>query len=924
MSLSVLLLLSSGSAAFLGVQIKGGNYTVTLDGKPWLRSGELRLFANGEWHSRTGGSSHKCDPVKQTDQTGGRPISTIGNTTDGSCCDACLENPACDAWVRMATPDPKNPHSPGTCWLIKGATGTKASSTRTVGFKHSLITGKLELAGESGPVSGADRFGSFAKTTLHWSATTSTGTVSTFDTAFRVYDGDDHSGTIVFEQSTPAGLKHTNYKNTSFADRGKPKVLPFLHFPSFDTTAPESVLSSGSSGYTTWQGTQISRGFLPLGRGPPTEKVLGLDSGPVVIFDGRGDELVQGNHALIVSPATHFKGAVQMRSGADWVAGVSGEVEEVPAGFTHETIVHASDSGVTHTIDSWGQAMRRAHNTSKAADKLVTHIGYWTDNGAFYYGDAYPQKQPGTDYNLSCCTEDKLLAARKGLLDDGIALQYLQLDDWWYHGPHPHKNFGGVKCVAEWELPRDTYPGGLANLSKLYKLPFLLYGPYFCAENQWNQTLVPAGADAGVPPAEESFAFYSKAFEWVLSHGGNAYEVDFMCDLYLGIPEFRRTLDSATVWQKGMNDAGKAKGVVTQFCMMHPSDLLNTLQFDYVTNGRASPDYASTSNWFIGGSSLLFWAVGMRPSKDNFWSGDGQQRQPGFKEPNPGHDGELNAILATMSTGPVGPADGAGQHNATRLKRTCAANGRILQTEKPLTPIDATFQAVLDGARAVPAAAVWGTYSGALKTKGAGGASSAAASGDASVDITTYHILGVDVNATKPEGFALLREDLYPPPPPSESFLVRDWHLSSACVHGQDAFTSGCIGAYVSPQAPVVYHMDSGMSWPFGTHTTQLLTATVASNGTWVLLGELGKFVTVSSARFRGLSITAAGLTVTVVGGPGEAVHVTALQPSGTPSGASWAVVTTDVLLGAEGRCTLTLTDTAGSCTVERLGGRAA
>jgi hypothetical protein len=138
-----------------------------------------------------------------------------------------------------------------------------------------------------------------------------------------------------------------------------------------------------------------------------------------------------------------------------------------------------------------------------------------------------------------------------------------------------------------------------------------------------------------------------------------------MNQLYLGIPEFRRTLDAATVWQAGINQAGIDKDIRTQFCMMHPSDLLNTLWFSHVTNGRASPDYASSSNWFIGGSSMLFWAVGMRPSKDNFWSADNQPRQPGFTEPNPGSNGELNAIIATMSTGPVGPADGAGQVRST-------------------------------------------------------------------------------------------------------------------------------------------------------------------------------------------------------------------------------------------------------------------
>ena len=70
-----------------------------------------------------------------------------------------------------------------------------------------------------------------------------------------------------------------------------------------------------------------------------------------------------------------------------------------------------------------------------------------------------------------------------------------------------------------------------------------------------------------------------------------------------------------TVWQEGINQAGVVKDVRTQFCMMQPSDLLSTLRFSHVTNGRASPDYASNENWFIGGSSMLFWAVGMRPSK---------------------------------------------------------------------------------------------------------------------------------------------------------------------------------------------------------------------------------------------------------------------------------------------------------------------
>lgn len=100
-----------------------------------------------------------------------------------------------------------------------------------------------------------------------------------------------------------------------------------------------------------------------------------------------------------------------------------------------------------------------------------------------------------------------------------------------------------------------------------------------------------------------------------------------MSELYLGVPEFRRTLDAATRFLAGMNGAGEALDVPIQFCMMQPSDILASLELNQATNGRASFDYQEDYNWNTGGSSLLFWAMGMRPSKDNFWSGDGQVSQ---------------------------------------------------------------------------------------------------------------------------------------------------------------------------------------------------------------------------------------------------------------------------------------------------------
>jgi hypothetical protein len=59
--------------------------------------------------------------------------------------------------------------------------------------------------------------------------------------------------------------------------------------------------------------------------------------------------------------------------------------------------------GVTATMGYYGGLMRAAHNTEKHYDPVVEQVGYWTDNGAYYYGDAYGQ---GSSFcsSLPVCT----------------------------------------------------------------------------------------------------------------------------------------------------------------------------------------------------------------------------------------------------------------------------------------------------------------------------------------------------------------------------------------------------------------------------------------------------------------------------------------------------------------------------------------
>ena len=50
---------------------------------------------------------------------------------------------------------------------------------------------------------------------------------------------------------------------------------------------------------------------------------------------------------------------------------------------------------------------------------------------------------------------------------------------------------------------------------------------------------------------------------------------------------------------------------------------------------------------------------------------------------------ELMALVSTLSTGPVGPADKVGLVNASLVLQTCRADGLLLKPAEPLAPMDA-------------------------------------------------------------------------------------------------------------------------------------------------------------------------------------------------------------------------------------------
>jgi len=121
--------------------------------------------------------------------------------------------------------------------------------------------------------------------------------------------------------------------------------------------------------------------------------------------------------------------------------------------------------------------------------------------------------------------------------------------------------------------------------------------------------------------------------------------------------------------------------------------ILTALEVPRVTHARASGDYAShltdpkSSQWAIGISSMFAEAIGIAPFKDVFWS---TSIQPGANYTGSPMEvlPDRQVLIATLSTGPVGPGDGINYTSGDHIMRCCRADGVILKPDRPLTMID--------------------------------------------------------------------------------------------------------------------------------------------------------------------------------------------------------------------------------------------
>ena len=172
-------------------------------------------------------------------------------------------------------------------------------------------------------------------------------------------------------------------------------------------------------------------------------------------------------------------------------------------------------------------------------------------------------------------------------------------------------------------------------------------------------------------------------------------EIDWMYNQWAGTNATLSNTTIAEAWLAHLGAAAVAAGVRLTYCMAWGRMLLASTESEAVTTVRASVDYyPNTPQWNIGYTSLLADALGLRPSKDLWWSSNralGRYGRTWSKSAE--HNARLHAAMATLSTGPVMLGDLIGAEDHALIMRSCRADGALLQPDRPATPIDTNILA---------------------------------------------------------------------------------------------------------------------------------------------------------------------------------------------------------------------------------------
>ena len=461
--------------------------------------------------------------------------------------------------------------------------------------------------------------------------------------------------TVAFDQPS---VEWPTFRPAERSDAKSPANLRALAFQHCEFALPSNA------------GPSLDDWFL-LPHRPPTGWPLLLTR-----HDGR---------TLLVAPLNAFHEQTIGLNAGTLRCGWHGDLESVPAGFSTDLAFLAAD-GPRAALDVWGRMLldeARTVRPGRWPDAVGSRPSYWTDNGSAYWYKTEPDRD----------IAESIGAAVEDLRSKGVPIGAVQLDSWFY----PHSELRPFN-TDEWEVPPtamvaweerpDVLPDGINALRKRLNDPALVAHIRHLSAESPMATAAPTWLD-GAYAAPSTPDAYERWLDQCLSWGVETLEHDWLVEVFFGVRGMRAGPGRATAWQEGLDAAARERGITLQWCMGTPADLAQTTTLTQVTSVRTSGDhgYIATAGqlwaWFCTANALAG-SLGLMPFKDVF------RADPEVA----GQNGEPEALLSALSTGPVGLGDRVGRMDPAIALRTCRADGLLV---KPHTPISAIDESLLSG-----------------------------------------------------------------------------------------------------------------------------------------------------------------------------------------------------------------------------------
>jgi len=435
------------------------------------------------------------------------------------------------------------------------------------------------------------------------------------------------------------------------------------------TTRPMDHLPGDFPAFTTFPQNVHTLSYREQAMSPP---VFDLENNgtPWFLFDDNGNTAVLSAGSDFLVSKMHGDGKTLIGSG------LNDRLTGLPANFTHASWLVVG-SGIEATIHTWGRAITNLSGKPYPpddADLVTKYLGYWTDNGAYYY----------YNYDPSLGYAGTILAVADHYRQADIPIKYMQLDSWWYQktqispegkdgGPKnaklPHGTWNAYGGTLDYSASPDLFPKGLPAFQKALGLPLVVHG-------RWIDPISPYHKDykiSGLAPVDP--LWWNDRAAYLKDSGVATYEQDWLNVIYGDSPAMYSTLHTADEFADGMAGAMKQHGQTLQYCMPVPRFFLQGTKYDNLTTIRTSDDRFERARWnnFLY-TSILAHSLNVRPWVDVFMSTE-----------------LANLTIAVLSSGPVGIGDKIGAESRDNIMQAVREDGVIVKPDAPLLPTDATM-----------------------------------------------------------------------------------------------------------------------------------------------------------------------------------------------------------------------------------------